>query len=80
MGYLIEKNIEFKKKSIEFDKLLLNNLIKTKDKIKSIKMPEVQEKIEQIKKYYKQYKELIHLSLIDKKSGCDGVSRKLCKM
>ena len=63
---LIEKNIEFKKKSIESDNLLLNNLIKTQAKIKSIKIPKVQEKIEQIQKYYKQYKELIHLLLIDK--------------
>ena len=63
---LIEKNIELKKKSIESDNLLLNNLIKAQVKIKSIKAPEIQEKIEQIQKYYKQYKELIELLIIDK--------------
>ena len=63
---LIEKSIELKKKSIESDNLLLNNLVKAQAKIKSIKAPEIQEKIEQIQKYYKQYKELIDLLLLHK--------------
>ena len=43
-------------------------MINTQAKIKSIKISEVQEKIEQIQKYYKQFKEHIHLLLTHKNS------------
>ena len=63
---LIEKKIELKKKSIKADYLFLNNLAKTKEKIISIKIPEIQEKINLLQKNYRQFNELIELLLINK--------------